>query len=135
MTSGRQRRTQIKQRRKLKQAHASALQANAAAKARARSLRGKVIVNESLLRPAMSYSTPDFVSRGYYVDRRFNCKDCGVEETWTDTQQKWWYEIAHGDVWTTAIRCRRCRRLERARKAQARTIHQEGLARKPRGRK
>ena len=104
--------------------------AQASAKARARFLRGKAVVNPSLLRPTNSYGSPDFVQRGYYIDRRFRCKDCGVEEVWTDTQQKWWYEVAHGDVWTVAVRCRRCRRLEQARKTAARSASEQGRARK-----
>jgi hypothetical protein len=45
-------------------------------------------------------------------------------------QQKWWYETAKGDVFTKAVRCRACRTKERARKAAARRVHLEGLARK-----
>src|SRR5690242_12952155 len=90
-----QRRTEIQQTRKLKRAHAENLRAREQAKARARALRGKVLVNESVLRSDNSYDTPDFVRRGYYIDRPFTCKDCGAKEIWTDTQQKWWYEVAH----------------------------------------
>jgi hypothetical protein len=46
----------------------------------------------------------------YYVDKDFTCCDCGKEETWTATQQKWWYEVAKGSIYSTAIRCRECRR-------------------------
>lgn len=134
MTSGRQRRTQLKQRRSGKRA-AMALagekqRAKAAAKARALRLRGKVLVNVANLRPTNSYGTPDFVKREFYVDRPFKCKDCGIAQIWTDTQQKWWYESAKGDVWTVAIRCRPCRRREQERTAVARAVHQAGLARK-----
>lgn len=93
---------------------------------------GSILVNESLLRPANSYSIPDFVTRGYYVDRPFTCKDCGRDEIWRATQQKWWYEVAKGDRAASAVRCRPCRRREQARKAEARRIHTEGVeARKP----
>lgn len=97
---------------------------------RAKRLKGQVLVNPTLLRPTNSYGIPDFVEREFYVDRAFRCKDCGKSEVWTASQQKWWYEVAKGDVWTAAIRCRVCRRNERDRKARARRIHQEGLARK-----
>jgi len=70
-------------------------------------------VNHERLRPDNSYSTPDFVLRGYYLDRPFTCKDCGKPEVWSGTQQKWWYEVAGGGVWTMATRCRACRRRER----------------------
>lgn len=95
-------------------------------------LRNKVKVNIAKLGPNPSYGLPEFVERGFYQDEPFTCVDCGVEEIWRDTQQKWWYEIAKGGVWTTARRCRSCRRKERARKAQARKVHLEGLARKRR---
>ncbi|HUM95985.1 MAG TPA: zinc-ribbon domain containing protein, partial [Candidatus Competibacter sp.] len=55
---------------------------------------------------------------------------CGKEEIWTAAQQRWWYEEAHGDVWTVAVRCRPCRQQERIRKTEARRIHLEGLAAK-----
>ena len=97
---------------------------------RAMRLKGQVLVNPGLLRPTNSYGIPDFVEREFYVDRPFRCKDCGKSELWTASQQKWWYEVAKGDVWTVAVRCRPCRRRERERKAQARRVHQEGLARK-----
>ena len=91
---------------------------------------GAVEVTPARLRPTTSYGIPDFVQRGYYQDRPFRCKDCGVEEVWTAAQQQWWYEEAQGDVWTIAVRCRACRQSEQARKAEARRIHLEGLAMK-----
>ena len=60
------------------------------------------------LAPDNSFETPDFVARGFYVDRTFTCVDCVSEHTWTATQQKWWYEVAKGSVWTCAKRCRAC---------------------------
>lgn len=49
----------------------------------------------------------------YYVDRPFTCRDCGREEIWTAAQQKWWYEVAKGSLYSTAVRCRDCRRARR----------------------
>jgi hypothetical protein len=89
-----------------------------------------VLVNVSNLRPTNSYDAPEFAQRGYYVDRPFNCKACGVAQIWTETQQKWWYESAKGDVWTVAILCKPCRQRERDRKAVAREVHLSGLAAK-----
>jgi len=89
-----------------------------------------VPVNEQLLAPNNSYGAPDFVRRGYYVDRPFRCVDCGKEEIWTGTQQKWWYEVAKGFVYSTANRCRLCRRKRREQSAASRRIHLEGVARK-----
>jgi hypothetical protein len=128
------RRPGIKARRAAKRAKARAAEALAREKAkaaeRARRLKGQVLVNPALLRPTNSYSIPEFVERECYVDRPFVCKDCGKAELWTATQQKWWYETAKGDVWTVAVRCRPCRRREQARKAEARRVHREGMARK-----
>jgi len=134
MRGDRPRRPGIKQRRAVKRAEKNAAEALAREKARAaeraRRLKGQVLVNPALLRPTNSYSIPDFVEREFYVDRPFICKDCGTAEVWTATQQKWWYETAKGDVWRVAIRCRPCRRRERERKAEARKIQREGMARK-----
>ncbi|MFK7889050.1 MAG: zinc-ribbon domain containing protein [Gammaproteobacteria bacterium] len=60
----------------------------------------------------------------------FDCKDCGCAQIWRDTQQKWWYEVMKGDVWTVAVRCRNCRRKERARRTSARAAHEAGLVKK-----
>jgi hypothetical protein len=79
-----------------------------------------VSVNEGALKPANSYGTPKFVQRGYYEDIPFRCKACGKAEVWTATQQKWWYEVAKGFIYSTAVRCRACRRKEQARKMEAR---------------
>ena len=66
----------------------------------------------------------------FYIDRIFVCKDCGKEDVWTAKQQKWWYEIAKGHIDSVAVRCRPCRKNERERKAEARRVQQEGLAKK-----
>lgn len=89
-----------------------------------------VLVNPENLRPTNSYGTPDFVKRGYYVDMPFSCKSCGASQVWTETQQKWWYESAKGDVWTKAVLCRPCRKREQARRAAAKKVHRAGLAAK-----
>ena len=123
MKSGRQRREEIDLQRARKREKAEA-------RAREQARKTQVVVNTALLRPTNSYGTPDFVERGWYVDRPFRCKDCGKPEVWTSTQQKWWYESAKGDVWTVAVRCRPCRRRERERIAAARKAQAEGAARK-----
>jgi hypothetical protein len=71
-------------------------------------------VNESALAPHGSYSQPDFVERGYYVDKPFVCEECGTSQVWTAGQQKWWYEVAKGYVFSTAKLCRLCRKQARA---------------------
>ncbi|WP_235835077.1 zinc-ribbon domain containing protein [Piscinibacter terrae] len=101
-----------------------------AAKERAALLKNQVVVNVDKLRPTNSFGTPDFVARGFYADRPFNCKTCASPQVWTATQQRWWYEIAQGDVWTVAVLCRPCRRRERERRNDAREVHLAGLAKK-----
>ena len=101
-----------------------------AEKLHAKWLAGQVVVNPLKLRPTNSYGTPEFVARGYYVDFPFKCKDCGKSQVWSPSQQRWWYEIAKGDVWTVATRCRSCRQRERARRTAAREVAEAGMARK-----
>jgi hypothetical protein len=96
----------------------------------ARRLAGRVTVNTANLRPTNSYGAPDFVTRGYYVDFPFTCKDCGKAEVWSPTQQRWWYEVAKGDVWTVATRCRPCRRRERERRTAVRGLAEAGMEKK-----
>lgn len=130
MQSGKQRRQDIKAKRLAKQTVASerAVASRAAAQAQLDAAAGGERVDTTALAPDGSYDVPDFVTRGYYVDCPFVCQDCGKAEVWTATQQQWWYEVAKGGVWTTARRCRPCRRLERERRAAARCVHLEGLA-------
>jgi hypothetical protein len=49
---------------------------------------------------------------------------------WTAACQKWWYEVAKGNIFTQAALCSSCRRADKGRKAEARRVHLEGLARK-----
>lgn len=125
MSSNKQKRAQIKEGR-------ISRAAKRAAEARRPDphLPGEVACHPDRLAPDNSYGVPAFVRRGFYVDQPFTCVGCGVEEVWRATQQRWWYEVAKGDVWSTATRCRRCRRVERERKAKARRVHLEGLAAK-----
>ena len=127
MKSGKQRRGEISARRKKR-----ALKRSAMAKAvELRNTPSRMVpVNEELLAPNYSYGAPAFVRRGYYIDIAFRCVDCGKEEVWTGSQQKWWYEIAKGFVYSSAVRCRACRRKEQARRNEARRVHLEGMARK-----
>jgi hypothetical protein len=127
MKSGKQRRSEINAGRKQKIAKRQAMAKKQ--EPRFRPMVG-VPVNEELLAPNNSYGAPDFVRRGYYVDRPFRCVDCGKEDVWTGSQQKWWYEVAKGFAYSTAIRCRACRRKDQERKIEARRIHLEGIARK-----
>ena len=94
----------------------------------------EIKVNQMQLASDNSYGIPTFVQRGYYVDQEFRCKECGRQEIWTAEQQQWWYEVAKGGVWTTAIRCRPCRRKEQERKAEHRQRSEAGRILKARSR-
>ena len=91
---------------------------------------GLVRVNVEALAPYNSYGAPRFVSRGYYEDVAFTCSGCGSKESWRAAQQKWWYEVAKGYVYSGAKLCRACRSREQARRAEARRTHLEGLNRR-----
>jgi hypothetical protein len=91
---------------------------------------GVVRVNVAALAPSNSYGVPRFVKRGHYEDEPFTCTGCGAAQVWTAWQQKWWYEVAKGYVYSTAKYCRACRHREQVRSTEARRAHLEGVARK-----
>ena len=66
----------------------------------------------------------------FYVDKVVVCRECGKEEVWPAERQKWWYEVAKGNINTQAVLCRGCREAEKDRKAEARRVHLDGVARK-----
>ena len=127
MKSGKQRRKKIKAARIEREANKLAI-----AKAQERRFRPVLDppVNEKLLAPNNSYRVPVFVRCGYYADIPFRCVDCGKDEVRTGTQQKWWYEVAKSFVYSTAVRCRLCRRKIPEQSAESRRVHLERLSRK-----
>ena len=78
------------------------------------SLNQRIPVNRAALAPFNSYGVPDFVTRGFYQDEAFTCRQCGSENIWLAKQQHWWFEIAKGYVYSTAILCRACRILRKS---------------------
>ncbi|MEZ6110652.1 MAG: zinc-ribbon domain containing protein [Pirellulaceae bacterium] len=60
--------------------------------------------------PTNSYSPPPL----FYVDKEFVCVDQGKSQVWSAQQQKWYYEVAKGSLYATAIRCRECRQKRSA---------------------
>lgn len=54
------------------------------------SARSRLPVDAARLRMGNTYSS----APAFYEDRDFVCRDCGVAQTWTAAQQKWWYEDA-----------------------------------------
>jgi hypothetical protein len=126
MKSNKQKRTEIKARRsegrKAERISAKAL--------RVESVSPSVRVNVAALAPSRSYGSPAFLTRGYYVDEPFTCQVCGAEETWTATQQKWWFEVAKGYVHSLAIRCAACRRVKKAHSERSKRGAKEKLEKK-----
>lgn len=121
MMSGKQRRAQIKQKReKRKSSRTLLLQVQ-------RSPLSFVVVGPSRLAPDNSYGQPDFVRRGYYQDKAFQCGNCGKHGVWTAERQKWWYEVAQGGIWTTATLCRECRAERRLRREIGRATWYAGV--------
>jgi hypothetical protein len=47
-------------------------------------------------------NTYGFLPR-FYIDRPFQCRDCGKEEIWRAADQKWYYEEAKGHTDATAL--------------------------------
>jgi hypothetical protein len=127
MKSGKQRRAELKTKRIQRKAKQQSLMTRPQLTPRP---LGTAPVNEDSLAPYKSYGAPGYVMRGYYQDVPFRCQGCGKEETWTAAQQKWWYEVAKGYVYSTAKLCRPCRKKAQARRAEARRVHLEGVARK-----
>lgn len=128
MQSGKQRRVQIKAARLERAARRRRLLLLAATPAMMP--LGHAAVSKELLAPDNSYGAPAFVQRGYYQDIPFSCVDCGETGVWTAERQKWWYEVAKGNVWTTARRCKSCRAARRALRETGRRTYLEGMLRK-----
>jgi hypothetical protein len=66
----------------------------------------------------------------FYIDKLIQCRQCGKEELWSAERQKWWYEVAKGNIFTQAVLCHSCRETEKQRKDEARRVHLEGMAKK-----
>ncbi|KAF0812219.1 hypothetical protein IGB42_03209 [Andreprevotia sp. IGB-42] len=113
MQSGKQKRTAIMAKRKVKQERLCTVLAAVVPPRRIIRPKGSVPVDVWALAPNNSYGTPAFVQRGYYEDITFTCRDCGARQVWTASRQQWWYETAKGYVYSTAVRCLGCRQQRR----------------------
>ena len=83
-------------------------------------LPGLALADKSRL---LAYNTMFGEVPDFYLDRPFTCRDCGAEEVWTAKQQKWWYEVAQGSIYSNAVRCRACRLARRAQR-DAGSVHE-----------
>ena len=120
MKSGKQRRLEIKEKRGLKARKLKAIDVYSY----------KTIIPKNALKAdptQLAHNNTYGLLPLFYVDREFNCRDCGSDEIWTAKQQKWWYEIIKGHIDSTAVRCRRCRKALREQKAEQQA-HMEKMA-------
>lgn len=115
LKSNKQRRAEIKQQR-LARAERLRAQLRHAPDARLHPVAGMVPANRELL--ASCNNTYGLLPE-FYLDRAFTCRDCGAEEVWTARQQQWWYEVVHGAIDSTAVRCLACRRALRAQRQES----------------
>ena len=67
---------------------------------------------------------------GFYYDTPYICRTCGEVKIWTALQQKYWFEEKKGRSDTSAIYCLECREKYSQKKAEARRISAESLAKK-----
>ena len=51
---------------------------------------------------------PDF-----YLDLPFTCRHCGQREIWRASDQKWYYEVAKGNIDARAVVCHVCRKSKK----------------------
>jgi Probable zinc-ribbon domain len=123
MKSGKQRREEIKAKRLERLARHVAASTTSI---RLNTSFGAVLSDITRLAPNNSYG----VWPSLYLDRPFICRDCGSCELWTAKQQKWWYEIAQGSIYSSAVRCRPCRIVVRDRVDHVRRVSLEGMVRK-----
>lgn len=59
----------------------------------------------------------------FYIDKPFQCRDCGREEIWKAADQKWYYEEAQGHIDATAVRCHACRMARKGNHGGETTSH------------
>lgn len=123
MKSGKQRRQEIKTKRRKK---AESLEVDVFSAAILRPKYSIEADHSELMHNNTYGPLPNF-----YIDIAFVCQDCGSEEIWTAKQQKWWYEIAKGHIDSTAIRCRTCRNIIKAKKDQQKKHMEEMAQKKP----
>lgn len=72
-------------------------------------------VDPELVNLGGSYHRPTF-----YQDQPFTCQDCKATHVWLAEDQRWYFESSGAPYYQVAIRCRKCRILEKERKFKAR---------------
>jgi Probable zinc-ribbon domain len=107
--SNKQRRKEILERRQKRAEAWEHLRARDARFQTAREAAGRITADHAQLAHNNTYGLlPEF-----YEDRSFTCRNCGSSEVWAAARQKWWYEIAKGNIYSEAVLCLRCRKARR----------------------
>src|SRR6185369_16632584 len=100
--SDKQKRASLQARRKARRDALASAQARRDRQRRDEELKTALSHGELLVEPSrlsIGYSvSSEFLLRGTYRAIQFTCRGCGKVEEWTPAQQKWWYEIAKGDL-------------------------------------
>ena len=125
MKSGKQRRLEIKARRRERAKKLA--EVNTSLSLDYMPAVGAVAADHTQLEHVNTYG----VLPNFYVDQAFKCRRCGANEVWTAKQQKWWYEIAEGHIDSIAVHCRPCRRVLKQEKQEQRDRMQEMAEREP----
>jgi hypothetical protein len=55
----------------------------------------------------------------FYIDKPFRCRECGKEEIWKATDQKWYYEETKAHIDAIAVRCHGCRNARKKNSVRA----------------
>ncbi len=83
-----------------------------------RVVKGQVIPPDAIpADPSQQASNNSYSAPLYYRDIEFMCSDCGVSEVWKAKDQKWYFEVVKGSIYSGPKRCRACRMKLRAMKA------------------
>jgi hypothetical protein len=77
--------------------------------------RDAIPVDPELINLGGSYDRPT-----HFCAVRFTCSDCGAPQKWEAEDQRWFYETTGAPFYSTAKRCRACRKREQNRKNLAR---------------
>ena len=124
MKSGKQRRLEIKEKRRTKAKNNHNIDVYKTIEDMPKD--GVKANQEKLLHNTANWYLPLF-----YVDKEFTCRDCRSHEIWTAKQQKWWYETAKGHIDSIAVRCRRCRNTVKDKKLEQKAHMKEMAERMP----
>ncbi len=127
MKSGKQRRVEMMARREKRKKTAAILLAQACPMQLYTGLGATPVHRDALTsNSCCGLEYHPLVVRGFYLPIPFTCRNCDESQCWKAAQQKWWYEVVGGDIFTTATRCRPCRASERQRKQIARLVSVAG---------